>query len=96
MAKETIETMNLPQRVKLDAADKKALKKMNDDTAAVQQFVATVQRQGEQRMSQLQDSGRETWMKLFKKYGMDHKSVSYDLSEDGDYLVPRQIILPPE
>lgn len=94
MAKETIETMTLPQPIKLDAADKKALKKMNDDTAAVQQFVATVQRQGEQRMAQLQSEGRETWLKLASKYGFDLKTVSYDLSDDGNLLVPRQIILP--
>jgi len=77
----------MKREVVLDDDDQRRLKKMNDDMVAVKQFVETVQQQGEQRLSQLQGTMRETWGVIAEKYDLDLKAVSYDLSEDGTKLV---------
>lgn len=83
-------TVNV-SRVALDAEDQRRLKKMNDDMIGVRQFVATVQEQGEARLSQLQATMRDTWAAVAQKYGLDLESVSYELSNDGTELVPTRV-----
>lgn len=83
--------MDRPVNVALDPEDQRKLKKMNDDMIGVQQFVSTVQQQGEQRLAQLQQQMRETWQGIAAKYGIDLKHVSYELSDDGTELVAKTV-----
>ena len=77
----------IPHTVDLDHADTKALKKLNDSQVAVTQFVDMVSKQGEMRLAQVQEEGRETWTKLAKKYNLDLDRAAYTLSNDGKQLV---------
>lgn len=78
-------------RIPLEDEDQRLLKKMNDDIIGVQQFVQTVQQQGEARLSQLQSTMRQTWAAIGAKYNLDLENVSYDLSKDGTELVPQRV-----
>lgn len=82
-----------PTNVELDEEDQRLMKKLNDDTMAVQQFVRTVQEQGEARLSAIQGKMRETWTHFSEKYGLDLETVSYNLSQDGKLLVPTAVRL---
>ena len=75
-------------KVKLDAADAKTMRDLSDKQFAVQQFVQTVQQQGEQRMAELKANSRETWAVLKDKYSLDLQHVTYNLDDDGTHLVP--------
>lgn len=77
----------IPHTVDLDQADTKALKKLNDSQVAVTQFVDMVSKQGEMRLSQVQDEGRKTWEAIAKKYNLDLDKAAYTLSNDGTKLV---------
>ena len=77
----------IPHTVDLDQADTKALKKLHDSQQAVSQFVDMVSKQGEMRLAQVQEEGRETWLKLAKKYNLDLDKAAYTLSNDGKQLV---------
>lgn len=77
----------IPHTVDLDQADTKALKKLHDSQQSVAQFVDMVSKQGEMRLAQVQEEGRETWTKLAKKYNLDLDKAAYTLSNDGKQLV---------
>ena len=77
--------------IKLDAADQKALRSMGDKQVAVQQYVATVQQQGEQRLEQLQSEGRKIWEGLKEKHDLDLKHVDYVPNDDGTELVAMRV-----
>lgn len=83
----------VPKIVKLDEADAREMRKHNDQQIAVQQFVQAISQQGEQRIAQLQESGREMWMRIAKKYGIDLNRVDYAMNDDGDALVPMRMKL---
>jgi len=78
---------DIKHTVELDDVDRKALKKLNDSQVAVTQFVDMVSKQGELRLSQVQDEGRQTWEKIAKKYDLDLEKCAYTLSNDGKQLV---------
>lgn len=73
--------------VKLDKQDTAALKKLHDSQQAISQFVDMISKQGELRLSQVQDEGRQIWTKLAKKYDLDLERAAYTLSNDGTELV---------
>ena len=80
-----------PTDIELEAEDQARLKKMNDDMIACRQFVATVQEQGEARLSQLQGVMRDTWQEIGKKYSLELSEASYELSEDATKLVLKSV-----
>ena len=80
--------MTLPTKFKLKKAEQDKLRKLNDKTVGVNQFVQTVTSQGEQRIAELQQEGRKVWSELKETYGLDLETVNYTLSDDGVYLVP--------
>lgn len=77
--------------IKLDAEDQKALRQLGDRQVAVQQYVQTVQQQGEQRLAQLQEEGRAMWDELSRKHELDLKHVDYVPSEDGTELIAMRV-----
>ena len=78
---------DIKHTVELDDVDRKALKKLNDSQVAVTQFVDLVSKQGEARLSQVQEEGREVWQKIAKKYDLDLEKCAYTMSNDGKQLV---------
>jgi len=73
--------------VALDPVDTKALKKLHDSQQGVAQFVDMVTKQGEMRLQQVQEEGRDIWAKIAKKYNLDLEKCAYTLSNDGTSLV---------
>jgi len=85
--------MTMPTNVKLNKDHAARLKKLGDKKAAVDQFVRTVCQQGENRMAEIQQEGRDIWLDVAKTYDLDLNKVNYDLSDDGETLVPVQVRL---
>jgi len=86
MTRETLAP--LPTKVKLTKTQSAALKKLNDKTVAVNQFVGAVTAQGESRIAELQVEGRKTWSEIAEAHNLDLNLVNYVPSDDGDYLLP--------
>lgn len=78
----------LPTEVVLDDDDASALRKLNDMQSSIQQYVHTVQQQGEQRLAQLQETGRKVWSKIAKRHNLDLDQVDYKLNDAGTALTP--------
>jgi len=78
----------LPVKVKLTKAQSLALKKLNDKTVAVNQFVQAVSSQGESRIAELQAEGRKVWSEIADAHKLDLNLVNYVPSDDGDFLLP--------
>lgn len=85
--------MDLPQTVKLDAADTKALRKAADNANSIQQFIEMVVRTGQERAAKAQEEMREVYKAIALKHGLDLDRVIYKPNEDLTLLVPVQIVL---
>lgn len=78
---------NLKQKVSLSPEDAAALRALNDKMQGVQAWVSAVSQQGERRIAELTQEGRELWMRLGKTYEIDITKQNYDLDTDGESLV---------
>lgn len=79
---------NIPQKIKLLPAEAKALRKLNDRKAGIDNFISTIVQQGEARVAELQAEGRGIWEGIQKQHEIDLETVNYTLSDDGEHLVP--------
>lgn len=79
--------MTKPADIVLDEKDAKALRELGAKQEAVQQFVRTVQMQGEQRMAELQVQGKQVWHDIAHRYSLNMEQTTYGLSNDGKRLV---------
>lgn len=80
--------MTLPTKVKLLPAEAKALRKLNDKKAGIDNFIQTIVSQGETRIAELQTEGRGIWEGIQKQHDIDLDNVNYVLDNDGEHLVP--------
>lgn len=79
--------MTKPADIVLEEKDAKVLRELGAKQEAVQQFVRTVQMQGEQRMAELNVQGKQVWHDIGQRYGLNMEQTTYGLSNDGKRLV---------
>jgi hypothetical protein len=78
----------VPQAFKVDKDLAARLRKLHDKQQGVQQFVAMVTRQGEERIGECLHEGQDIWRAIGARYGIDVENVSWNLDKDGETLVP--------
>ena len=88
MRSTNLDFIDVPETVVLTKAETSALAKIGDKKAAIDSFVKTVVTQGEARLAELNQEGREVWSKLAAAYDLDLTNVNYAISDDGTKLIP--------
>lgn len=81
------------EKIKITADEGERLRKMSDRQIAVQQFVAQVQKQAEQKMIDIQQEGRQIWSELALKYDLDTKHIEYAPNNEFTDLIPVMVRL---
>jgi len=78
----------IPTEIKLTPKEVTSMRKLNDKRAGMDTFIRTIMQQGEARMAEIQAEGQTVWLAIAANHGIDIRAVNYEVSDDGETLVP--------
>ena len=81
----------IPTPIPLDPEDAKKLKKLGEQSTALQKFIQLMTETGQQRLQTFQAEQTKVWKEIEQKYGIDINNVIWKPSDDGNFLVPIQM-----
>ena len=83
----------LPKKIKLDDADVKALKKLENDKLSHQQFIDNIIESGKRKFAQFREEHERCWAQIAKKHGIDVQTVFYEFDGKTGTITPKQMML---
>lgn len=83
----------LPNTIKLKPEDAKAVKQLETDQLALQQFVDQVVDSGKRKVAQHREKHAAVWDGISKKYGIDTQSIFWEFNGQTGEIVPKQMML---